>query len=126
MLISTVEQSHSVIHTHTFFSIIVYRRILNIVSCATQQDLVVYPSYNSLHQIIATSNLVLLYPSPPWHPQVCLCAVSSFLFHREVLDFTCKQFHIFVFVWLTSLSMIISRFIHVAANGIISLLFLAV
>ena len=27
---------------------------------------------------------------------------------------------IFVFVWLTSLSMIISRFIHVATNGIIS------
>ena len=26
-----------------------------------------------------------------------------------------------LFVWLTSLSMIVSRFIHVAANGIISL-----
>ena len=36
------------------------------------------------------------------------------------LDFTCKQYHmIFVFLCLTSLSMIISRSIHVAANGII-------
>ena len=31
----------------------------------------------------------------------------------------------FVFVWLTSLSMIISRSIHVAANGIISFFFMA-
>ena len=32
---------------------------------------------------------------------------------------------IFVFLWLTSLSMTISRFIHVAANGIISFFFMA-
>ena len=36
------------------------------------------------------------------------------------LDSTCKRYHIFVFLWLTSLSMIISRSIHVAANGLIS------
>ena len=32
---------------------------------------------------------------------------------------------IFVFLWLTSLSMIISKSLHVAANGIISFLFMA-
>ena len=31
----------------------------------------------------------------------------------------------FVFVWLTSLSMIISRFTHVAASGIVLLFFMA-
>ena len=31
-----------------------------------------------------------------------------------------KGYHIFVFLWLTSLSMIISKSIHVSANGIIS------
>ena len=37
-------------HTHTcilfiFFSIIVYHRILSIVHCAIQEDLVIYPCY---------------------------------------------------------------------------------
>ena len=54
MLISTVQQNDSVIYILyiyiytffvTFFSILVYHRILNIVPCAIQKDLVVYPSY---------------------------------------------------------------------------------
>ena len=45
--------------------------------------------------------------------------VSSFVLF--FLDSAYKQYHmIFVFDWLTSLGMIISRFIHVPANGIIS------
>ena len=40
VLISAVQQSDSVIHTHSFFNIffsmMVYRRILNIVLCDTQ------------------------------------------------------------------------------------------
>ena len=47
VLISAVQQSDSVIHVYTsffiFFSIMVYPRRLDIVSCAIQQDLVVYP-----------------------------------------------------------------------------------
>ena len=40
--------------------------------------------------------------------------------YHFLLDSTYKWYHIvFVFVWLTSLSMIISRCIHVAANGFI-------
>ena len=50
VLISAVQQSDSVIHIYAFFleiffSILVYRRILNKVPCAIQSDLVVYPFY---------------------------------------------------------------------------------
>ena len=39
-------------------------------------------------------------------------------------DSTCRWYHmVFVFLWLTSLGMIISRSIHVAANGIICFFF---
>ena len=42
-----LQQSDSVIHTFffIFFPIMVYHRILNIVPCATQEDLVAYPSH---------------------------------------------------------------------------------
>lgn len=49
VLICAVQQSDSVTHTcillFIFFSIIVYCGMLNIVPCAAQQDLVVYPSW---------------------------------------------------------------------------------
>ena len=50
----------------------------------------------------------------------CLCFVNKFpLYH--FLDSTYRWYHvILIFVWLTSLSLIISRFIHVATNDIIS------
>ena len=48
-LVSTAEWSDSVIQIHTFFfvffSILVYHRILNLVACAIQEDLVVYPPH---------------------------------------------------------------------------------
>ena len=46
VLIAVVQQSDSVIHTYILFhivSIMLYFRILNIVPCAIQQDLVVDP-----------------------------------------------------------------------------------
>ena len=46
--------------------------------------------------------------------------ISIFFFFNS----TYKQYHTFVFfVWLSSLSMIISRFILIAANGIVSFIF---
>ena len=48
MLISAVQQSDSVLYiTYIFilFSILVYHRVLKIVLCAIQWDLVDYPSY---------------------------------------------------------------------------------
>lgn len=48
MLISAVQQSDSVILVYTFFSILVYHRILNVVSSlGYTEDLVVYPSLTS-------------------------------------------------------------------------------
>ena len=50
-----------------------------------------------------------------------------FAIHIHFLDFTYKWCNtLFVFLWLTSLSMIFSRSIHIAANGIISFFFMAV
>ena len=49
LLISGVQQNDSFIHACTFFftlfSILVYGQILNIVPCAIQNDLLVYPFY---------------------------------------------------------------------------------
>ena len=60
-------------------------------------------------------------------------SVSQYLFCEEVhcgvfLDYTCKWYSIWcwcLIVWLTSLSMIIPRSIHVAAKAIISFLLMA-
>ena len=49
--------------------------------------------------------------------QISIWEVFLFRFHRWVISFD-------ICLWLSSLSMIISRSIHVAANGIISLFFL--
>ena len=49
VLISAAQRSVSVLRIYVFFfilfSMMVYPGILNIVPCALQQDLVVYPSY---------------------------------------------------------------------------------
>ena len=62
------------------------------------------------------------FPSPPapgnHHSTLCFCKFS-------ILDSTCKWDHaVFVFVWLISLSVMPSRFIHVVANGRISFFFM--
>ena len=53
-------------------------------------------------------------------------SLTLFMFHKQVtlyhfffLDSTYKQYHVFIFLCLTSLSMTISRYIHVAANGMV-------
>ena len=78
MLVSGIQQSDSVI----LFSIMVYYRILNMVSCAIQEDLVVYHSvYNSLHLVTLKSNsLSLLYPLPQVTAVLLSVSVSLFLF----------------------------------------------
>ena len=68
----------------------------------------------------------------PWPWNFCLlraqppkCPVLSILLYHFLLDSTCSwPNRIFIFLWLASLSMIISRSMHVAANGIISFFFL--
>ena len=83
MLISAVQQSDSVTHIYTFkiFSIVVYHRILNIVLCAVQSNLVVYPffvdMYNSLH--LQTS----IFHSTPSPSPLPLGNLKSGLYVRE-------------------------------------------
>ena len=84
VLITAVWQSDSVIHIHTFFfmffSIMIYYRILNIVHCALQSDLVIYTFY--IYYFASAkckfpTHLSPTSPPPPWQPQVC--SQSSFI-----------------------------------------------
>ena len=71
-------------------------------------------------------------PPPLWEPQICslclwicFCSMSVNLFHLcHILDSTSEWYRM-VFVFLTSLSMIVSSCIHVVANGIILFFFVA-
>ena len=100
----------------------VYYRILNILPCAIQQDFAVYPSYiyNSLHLLIQTPNPFFPHPSATTGLFcVCSCFVQKFI---SVIFYI---LHISDIIWyclsdLTSLSMIISRSIHEAADSMIS------
>ena len=79
--------------------------------------LFIHPMYNSLHLLIPKSYSIPPPPHPPWQPQVCsLCLWVCFSFVDKFiyiifLDSTYKWYMIFVFLRLTSLSMIISKFI---------------
>ena len=78
MLMSAVQQSELFIyvkeyihtffvyiHTFLFFSIMVYHMILDIVPCATQQDLIVHPSYILIELFLSANPklLILLCPT---------------------------------------------------------------
>ena len=86
--------------------------------------------HNSLYLLILNSH-----PSLPsaFHPATTslASACDPFLFCRwvhkcQTLDCTHKWCHmVFVFIWLTSLGIIISRSIPVAADGIIASFFMA-
>ena len=86
-LISAIQQSDSVMHIYTFcshFPIMVYHRILNVVLCALQKDLVVYPS--CIEQF-ASAKLGLpvqpsLSPSPLASTSLFSKFVSLFMFCR--------------------------------------------
>ena len=76
-----------------------------------------------------TPNSQFIPPTPPFpfgnHKFVFyVCESICYFVNKFIciifLDSTCKRYHIFVFVWLTAFSMIISRSIHVAASGFIS------
>ena len=66
-----------------FLSMMVYHRILNIVPCATQQNLVVHPAlYDSLHLLTWNSQSL----PPPWQPQACsLCLWVEFCFINKFI-----------------------------------------
>ena len=77
-----------------------------------------------------TSSLSLTLFPPGNHKLVllslCFCLVNNNSFVSFLKDSACQWYHmIFVFLCLTSLSVIISRSIHVVANGIILLFLMA-
>ena len=102
---------------------------LSRVHCAIHRTLVfIHPVYNSLHLLTANSqSFPPSLPSPLAITSLFSMSVSLFLFHREahlyyILDSTYRWYicYLSFSFWLTSFSMIISRSISVAANGIIS------
>ena len=101
-------------------------RVLSRVPCAIQQALISYLFY--IQQCVYVNPNLPIYPSSPLFPVNCkffyICnsvlQISSFAPFQiqHISSILC------VFLCLTSLSMAISRSIHVAANGIISFFFL--
>ena len=92
--------------------------------------LFIHLRYISWHLLIPNFQSFPPSPLPPWQPQVCsLCLCICFSFTDIficVVDVTYKCYHmVLVFLWLTSLSMVISRSIRAATNAIISFLFMA-
>ena len=108
-------------------SIMLHHKGLGRVPRALQQDLTAYPLQM---KSFASTN-----PKLPVHPTLSLSSLAAtslfsmsmslFLFCRKVhlchiLDSRCKRYHmVFVFLFLTSLSMRVSSSIHVKANDII-------
>ena len=85
-----------------------------------------FPHLNSLHLLVPNSQSIHPLLSS-WQPQVC--SLSVFFVDRFIFQIPHVSDVIWYFsfsFWLPLLSMIISRFIHVAANGIISFFFMAV
>ena len=88
-LISAVEQSDSVSHMYIYilfhiFCIMIYHRILNIVPCAIQKDLVVYPLCIYQVALLTPTAYCVLSPSPSplATTHLFLCVHDSVLFHR--------------------------------------------
>jgi len=89
--------------------------------------------YNKLHLLVSKSQSIVPPTSPPLsQPLVCsLCLWVCFCFIEKLIRIIFQIPHISdiwylsLSLWLTSLSMIISRCIHIAANGMISFLFKA-
>ena len=134
MLISAVQQNFSYTYIHTyvfmFFSIMVYHRILNIVSSATVGP---YYCVSILYVVVCicksqTPSPFLPNPSPPWQGQVCslylwvcfcfidmlICGLFEIAYRSDIM------WYLSFFFWLTLLTLIISWSICAAANGIIS------
>ena len=86
MLISDVQQSDSVIHIHEFllisFSIMIFHRILNMVPCAIQWDLVVYHFYVHYFASSDPKFPLHLFPHPLGSHTSVLYICESVLFHR--------------------------------------------
>ena len=116
-------------YTHFLFQILLQYRFLQdtefISLCYTVSPCCLL----ILYIVVYINPKLLIYPSllsplvtiSLFSMSVFFCFVNTLIWSFYFSDSTYKRYHmIFVFVWLTSLSMLISRSIHIAANGIIS------
>ena len=141
MLVSGIQQTDSVIcvyihwythththaHTHTyisflrFFSHIAYYRVWGRVPCVIQWvPVIIYIIYSGVYILIPTSYFIppLLVTMFAFYVYKSVSKVSSLVSFFK--DSTCKWYNICPS--LASLTTIISRLVHVAARGIVSLL----
>ena len=135
VIISALQQNDSVIHIHlsTLFQFLFpYRLSQNIgESSLCYVAGVLLPSVIYTVVCICQTQTPPIYPSPTTVPfgnnmfvcevWVYFCSVNKFIcIIFFFLDFTCKWYHMmFAFLFMTfSLSVIVFRFIHVAANDI--------
>ena len=112
------------------FSIMGYCKMLNIVPCAVQWDLMFVCFMCSglyLWRSPHAPSLFLSTPFPLWEPEGCFLSVCLSLLCKSI-----ELYHILESLeWLhmilvfLCLHLIMSRFIHIAANGIISFFFMA-
>ena len=116
-----------------FFSIIGYYKILNIVPCAMQQDLVIYLFH--IQQFVSVNPKLLIYPSllnfgnHTFVFYVCgsvsVLQISSYVSFFQIPHIS-DIIMIYVFLCLTYFTQYDNlQSIHVAANGTISFLFMA-
>ena len=111
----------------------VYHWIVNIVPCPLSRTLFfVHSICNSLHLLTPTSQSLpyiirsLLATTILFSMSMSLSLFCRWIYLCHILDSNYKWYHIvFISFWLTSLSMIISSNIQVAAHGIILLFFMA-
>ena len=90
----------------------VYYRILNIISCAIQQDLLIYFIYSILSLLIQTPNVFL--PHFPFVSHnfvfyICESIFWKYVYLYHTLDSTNKWYHIFVCLFLIYFLRTISR-----------------
>ena len=89
------------------------------------RTLFIPPIYTSLSLLIPNSKSFPPLPHPLVATSLFTVSVSLLLFHGYmllwcILDSTDKRYHMVFVFWLLLLSMIISRSLYAAANGIIS------
>ena len=137
LLVSGIQQSDSIINISILFQIPFPFRLLQTIELSSL-CYAVGPSWLLILNIACQPQLPI-HPSPPFTPRTMSLSVSLWVCFCFVDKVTCvyiyihtyiyiiyiysayKWYHvIFVFIWLTLLSIVISKSIRVTANGIVS------
>ena len=136
MLISALQESDSVTHTRIYmyificFSIMVYHIMLKLDTLLYSRTLlyIIHSMYNSWHLLIPNSQFFPPYPLR--NPGLFSMSVNLFLLDMFICVVLQSPYISNIVCYLSfpfsliSLGMIISRCIHVAADGIISFFFM--